>query len=274
MSEAERATHRKHEAKRLEDQGFSLEAIAALLSSSKSQIGRDLKEFSRDGKTPLVVSKRGRKGEGRPKGPAKKNPQATEDYVASLVLDHGQTYQEAATAAGLGSVQVVKTAVAHERGRRAGIAIVDIDTLPKTSKEKVEAWQRRETRRMELEFEQRLQAKLKEHYDRLLPEYEQKLRDAEDIVRRRKGIMSAREFRLIVSCLHPDRIQDEELKRRYADAFNIMNAVRLVLVAEKEEPTSTLAWPRTYQEMMAKKAKVSAARKAKRTQSNLARKGA
>lgn len=250
------------------ERGFTQQQISALLGVSQRTISTYLEGLE-------VTSKPPRPKGGRPKGSGKtpKFSQATEDYAATLVLDEGFTYAQAEAEAGVSNI-VVRKAVAHERGVRAGLASVSVDALPKTSKEKMEIWQRRETRRMELEYEQRLQAKLKEHYDRLLPEYEQKLRDAEDIVRRRKGIMSAREFRLIVSCLHPDRIQDEELKRRYADAFNIMNAVRLQLVAEKEEPTATLAWPRTYQEMMAKKAKVSAARKAKRTQSNLARKGA
>jgi hypothetical protein len=45
-----------------------MEAIAALEGVGKSTIARDLEEFSHDGKTQQHASRRGRKGEGRPKG--------------------------------------------------------------------------------------------------------------------------------------------------------------------------------------------------------------
>jgi ParB-like chromosome segregation protein Spo0J len=99
---------------------WTMEAIAKALNVHTSTIGEDLKEFSPRGKnTP--------KGRGRPKGSRKrsgpqperrKNDPAKEDAAASLVLDQKKTYEQAATAVGLKSVQVVKTAVAREEGRR------------------------------------------------------------------------------------------------------------------------------------------------------------
>jgi predicted ArsR family transcriptional regulator len=47
---------------------FTMEQIATQLGVSKPSIHRDLKELFHDETTPPRTSKRGRKGEGRPKG--------------------------------------------------------------------------------------------------------------------------------------------------------------------------------------------------------------
>jgi len=62
---------RKEIAERLYQQGFTMDAIAAQLGVSIQTISTDLKEFSSHLKTEPHMSKRGRKGAGRPKGSSK-----------------------------------------------------------------------------------------------------------------------------------------------------------------------------------------------------------
>ncbi len=77
--------------------------------------------------------------------------------------------------------------------------------------------------------------------------------------------MSKDVYRKILACLHPDWITDPTMKKRYEEAFRLFNELKLLLLDEKEHPTPgrPSAWPRTYEEMMALRQKVSEKRKAK-----------
>lgn len=67
-SPKERAKRRGARAEQLYKQGFTEEQIATELGVNVATISRDLQEFLHDAKTQPRTSKRGRKGEGRPKG--------------------------------------------------------------------------------------------------------------------------------------------------------------------------------------------------------------
>jgi len=70
-------------------------------------------------------------------------------------------------------------------------------------------------------------------------------------------------YRRIKACLHPDRVQDPELKARYEEAFNLFNRLESVLLDEKELPTPTLTIPTTLNELMKLKKKLAERRTAR-----------
>jgi IS30 family transposase len=86
------------------DRGFTLEQIAGPLNSSKSTIARDLEEFSHHGKTQPRVSKRGRKGEGRPKGRVTKSPAVKDKHEKIVALrDSGMSSKDVSAEVGVSS---------------------------------------------------------------------------------------------------------------------------------------------------------------------------
>jgi len=123
---------------------------------------------------------------------------------------------------------------------------------------------RQQHRKQEVEFEQRVLDECKRRLDELiLPHHVKKLTDAQAIIVARKGVMPRADFKKILACLHPDRV-DDELKSKYTAAFHIMKELEVVLCKESELPTEGIEFPRTYAEMMARKQKVSEGRKARR----------
>jgi hypothetical protein len=82
----------------------------------------------------------------------------------------------------------------------------------------------------------------------------------------RKGIMDRLTYRKILACLHPDRVSDPALKKRYEEAFRLFTNLEKRVLNEKESPTQFRKMPRTYEELMAMKAKVQSERRARRGQ--------
>jgi hypothetical protein len=116
---------------------------------------------------------------------------------------------------------------------------------------------------------------VKEHLDSIsLPLYAKELKELERSISNRKGIMDKITFRKIRSCLSVDRLPqllnipssklDDELVKRYNEAFTLFSTLEKRVLNEKESPTEFRRVPRTYEELMAMRAKVSAERKAKR----------
>jgi hypothetical protein len=54
------------------------------------------------------------------------------------------------------------------------------------------------------------------------------------------------------------------MKKRYEEAFRLFSELEKRVLDEKESPTEFRQMPRTYEELMAMKAKVQAERRAKR----------
>jgi hypothetical protein len=84
----------------------------------------------------------------------------------------------------------------------------------------------------------------------VLPQYLKEMAEAREIIKSRKGLVSRETCRLILSCLHPDRVEDSKLKERYTTAFHAFSSLELVLCNEKEPLTTASKMPRTYEEMM------------------------
>jgi len=137
-------------------------------------------------------------------------------------------------------------------------------TLPKTYREKYERLVQRVEREWTARLRMAVQLRVKEHLESVvMPGYQEKLDEADSIVKARKGVMTRKMYTLILSCLHPDSrnaVTDAKLKA----AFIAWKDTKLLLMSEKEEPTEKPWVPRTYAEWEAIKAKVKADRKAKR----------
>jgi hypothetical protein len=141
-------------------------------------------------------------------------------------------------------------------------------SLSVSAQQRLEAAIRQHKRKLDLEFEQRVRDECKKALEAtILPSYNKTYAQYQDLIKARKGIMDKAAYRKILSCLHTDSrksVTDEKLN----DAFHLFSQLELRLVDEKQNPTPTMQMPRTYEEMMALKCKVSEARKAKREHHN------
>jgi hypothetical protein len=97
-------------------------------------------------------------------------------------------------------------------------------------------------KRLELEFEGRVLCEVRKRIENtVLPSLREREAIAMKIVQSHKGIMSREDYRKILACLHPDRV-DQELKERYEAAFHIFKSLEKVLV--KTEPVGPVVPPR------------------------------
>jgi hypothetical protein len=155
---------------------------------------------------------------------------------------------------------MIQQAIERERGRRE--PAIDPQTLSMSAQKKLEAAIRQEKRKLQAEFERAVQDELQRALnDTVLPQYNKEREDYRRVIAARKGIMTRATYRMILSCLHPDRVTDPEQKERYAKAFHAFTELKLVLCDEKEMPTTPSPIPRTYEEMMKRRAAVKARRK-------------
>jgi hypothetical protein len=143
-------------------------------------------------------------------------------------------------------------------------AAIDPNTLSLSAQQKIAIAIRQHQRRLDQDFETRVLRAIRQRLEEtILPSYEKTAADHQEIIKARKGLMSKADYNKIMSCLHPDSrksITDEKL----VEAFQIWRKLEILLLDEKESPTATLGMPRTYQEMMELKRKVSEMRRGKR----------
>jgi ParB-like chromosome segregation protein Spo0J len=242
---------------------WTMQQIADALSVTQKTISKDLAGVYTQGINPA------RPQGGRPKGStritkARKNTDDAERLAASLVLDKGLSYEKAAEEAGIdGSVQIVKIAIAREEGRRE--PVVNREDLSLTALQKLEIAIRQAKRKLDLEYKERVRLESRKLIEEvILPSYIKDHEMYKEVIRSRKGIIDRSVYRKILSCLHPDRVTDPSLKRRYEDAFNLFTKMEKLLLSEKDSPTAMTNLPRTYEEMMELKRKVAEERRAAR----------
>jgi len=253
-------------------QGYTQEAIAMQLGIGQSTVQRDIETLPNVGNVKgQGKDTRGRKrSTGRPKGRKErphKSDANTQTQAAKLFLDDGLTREATQQETGLGPHEV-QLAVERERGRREAQAektALDPSLLSKTAQEKLNAAVRAHKRKLDLEFENRTREECRRWLNEVsLPQYAKELAELERSIRSRKGVMDRITYRKILACLHPDRVQDPALKKRYEEAFRLFTELEKRVLDEKESPTQFRAMPRTYEELMKMKAKVQAERRAKR----------
>jgi hypothetical protein len=160
----------------------------------------------------------------------------------------------------LRSVQDIKIAVAKEIGYRQALEEKQTAVaLAATAQERLEVAVKAERRRLEAEFEQRVRDEIKKRVDDIvLPSYLQKKEHYERVIAARNGVMSKETYRLILASLHPDRGASVETLNR---AFLAFRNLELTLCSEKESPTQPWDLPRTYEEMLKRRAEFKAKRK-------------
>jgi hypothetical protein len=224
----------------------------------------DLAAAIRDGEGSLekayaaVMAERTAGGDGGDGVPAKayrqpkrKYPQALEDAAAAMVLDQGKTTAEAGAAAGV-SAQVVIKSVAREQGRREAEAEIDPASLSISAQQKLATAIRQKERKLELDFEQRVQAEAQRRMREIsLPHHLEALADAKRIMTTHKGIMPRAQFRKILACLHPDSQPSEAEK---GEAFHFFKLHERALVAAAELPPPD-DFPTTVEELLARRKK-------------------
>lgn len=201
-----------------------------------------------------------------PKPEQRKVSPNVEMRIAARILDDGVSYDKAAIEFGVSNT-VVRAAVAREDGRRQAKAEPDIDKamLSMSAQEKLDTAIRQHKRKIDLEFEECVQAECRERMNSIsLPHYAKKLERLERLITSRKGVMDKLTYNKIRRCLHPDHVQDPGLKRRYEEAFTLFNDLEKLLLSEKDSSTEFRGVPRTYEELMAARAKAQAERRMKR----------
>lgn len=226
-------------------------------------LNRRVASASKPGSKPLKTQHNPHKPSvAKPKAPRSaaeqkhRNPKITaaaEQAVAAAVLDHGKSIEQATAEAGIGSMQVGKIAVAKERGRREALSEpkVEREDLSLSAQQKFDILIRRHIRDLDAAFEQRVIDEYRRRLDDwVLPYYQQKVDEADAVIKARKGVMTRALFRQILACLHPDNVQDEQRKKRFGDVFGTFRELELVLCSEKELPTETHGMPRTYEDLM------------------------
>jgi transposase-like protein len=196
----------------------------------------------------------------KPKKPRKENAtDAKKLAAAQAVLDEGKPRDQVAAEYGL-SEGAIQQAIERERGRRE--PAVDPQTLSMSAQEKLEAVMRQEKRKLQAEFERAVQDELKRALnDMVLPQYNKKLAEYQQVIKARKGIMSRATYRMILSWLHPDRVSDSAQKEGITKAFHAFTNLELVLCNEKEMPTNPASIPRNAEEWAKRRAEMKTKRK-------------
>lgn len=148
------------------------------------------------------------------------------------------------------------------------MGIVEPTKFSPTVKQQFDKALRDAKAQMRVELEAEIRAHVHKQWDEhWIPDYLQKAKRADRIIDNFKGIMSKATYRKILAALHPDGV-DEDRKARYSELFQLFKGLEDVLVKEPVENTLTRAstLPKTVQEMMARKAEMDAARRAKQQQ--------
>ena len=138
------------------------------------------------------------------------------------------------------------------------------EELSATAKSKLAAAVRVEKKRLEKEFEARVSIckSSKRIHEKIIPHYEKERKEAQDIIKHRKGVFTREQFRRLLSLLHPDTIMDVERKPKYEEMFLLVKRLEHVLVKpEPVERKSSGTLPTTVSELNAAREAFAAKRK-------------
>ena len=268
LTPAEQRVQRKRYAANMAEQGFTEKHIAKQLGVDQATISRDLSNLCTVHKSKPTKTATNPKGAGRPKGKRSARPKITDPHKTKIIAAADAGVPSPTIAADLGiNARVVHRVVQDEHLRREGQAEPDIErtVLSMSAQEKLDAAIRQHKRKLDLEFEIRCREECQRWLNEVsLPQYAKELGRLEHLIRNREGVMDRITYQKIRACLHPDRVQDPALKKRYEEAFRLFTELEKRVLNEKESPTTFRTMPRTYADLMAMKAKVQATRKAKR----------
>lgn len=207
-------------------------------------------------------AKSGKKGRGRPKGSKNKRPPEVKQAQRSVNTKPEVWEEFKKKAEGEGTTAAAKLGELVQK--QVEEPEIDPAIFSLTVKQKFDLAVRQHQRKLDAEFEQRVRDECRKRLDDwLLPDYYKQLKDAEDVLNARRGIMTSIVYKKIISCLHPDSRQSVT-EKKLQEAFNAFKELEIVLCKESEVPTPKIMFPRTHAEAEALKQKVKEARRAKR----------
>jgi len=189
-------------------------------------------------------------------------PTGVEQRIAALVLDGLLTRDQAEVQIGQSNI-VVRRIVAWMSGYRAAAQEkAAVDSLSTSAKERLEAAMRREKRELDMSFDNAVQHRanllLK---DLLIPEYTERLQQADELVAKRAGLMTKAQHKLLKMALHPD---SNLSAAKHNEAFDLFNGLTLHLLPELKPVKGGRFEGMTRETMLARKRAVSEARREKR----------
>jgi predicted ArsR family transcriptional regulator len=271
LSTKDRKAQRKPIAEKLYKQHFTMDQIATQLGVSKATIGRDL-ELSHDETIKSTKTVSNPKGAGRPKGSKQTKPKTdiplkphySEAQVIALA-DKGLSDKEIATETSIGARQIRHIIDGERKAREGAARAIDRSELSMTAQEKLDAVIKQYQRELNQKFETRVRDDCKRWLDEIsLPHYLKQLEQLERRISNRQGIMNKVTFDAVRRCLHPDS-RATVSEERLAEAFRLFNSLEKLVLNEKESPTDFRRdIPRTYEELMAARARRKAERRAAR----------
>jgi hypothetical protein len=162
---------------------------------------------------------------------------------------------------------------AYRQGAQNANVEITRDMLSMSAQEKTDRYLRRKVEELARSFSATVTQEVHRQVNNRLEGIAQKWHEERDhcqaIMKKRWGFMTARTYKLILSCLHPDWVTDEKQKARYASAFTEFIKLEKYLMDEKESPTVLMPLPRTRAEWDALKKKAKEDRKRSRSKSSL-----
>jgi hypothetical protein len=98
---------------------------------------------------------------------------------------------------------------------------LDPRSLSMSARQKLEAAIQQQKRKLEAEFDQAVQAEVvKAIEETVLPQFNEEMADARQVLESRKGVMLRQEYLLITSCLRPDQSASNERLNEACTALN------------------------------------------------------
>jgi hypothetical protein len=224
------------------DQGMTQRQVAKVLGKSVGWVNAHLQwqkkaAFSgTEQKTPFS-------GQGPKKrsGRGRKRP-AEHHAAAAKCLDEGKTREQVAVETGLSEHQV-QLSREREIGRREMLAELLAAAAAQNFSDKgkltIENAIRIHRRNLDVEYDTRRSKEIREHIQRIMPTLQQERNQAfkteqfyREFMQKQKKIMTTDEFRLVLSCLHPD-YRDSVTKERLNRAFLLFEPKKFAITGEK-----------------------------------------
>jgi hypothetical protein len=253
---------------RLYDQGNgkTMDEIAKIVGVNKSTVSYDLRDVVAQATTSSRVPKTDKLGRENNTGRRKKVRAKKSDGKEDAILAQpGVSSTVVAADVGVPPREVRRVRKTQEIIEQAKAEPnIDPDILLKTHKEKLALAIKQHVKELDIQFESRVLAEIKRRLEAtVLPHYKETERHYEAVIKHRKGVFTMEEYNLILHCTHTDSRKSLS-NERMDQALHLMQNNKLVLVAEKENPTRTVNIPSTYDELMKQKADADARRKAER----------
>lgn len=172
-----------------------------------------------------------------PRGPDERLKQRNEKIIA--LADRGIPTSQ--IAAEIGIVQrVINQVLEREKIRRDAKAepVVGREDLSLSAQEKLDAVIRQHKRKLQMDFELAVREEARKRMDEIiLPHWKQQIAQAQDLYKRRNGLMDKATFNAIRRALHPDS-RNSVSDKILAEAFDKFMRLEKYLLNEANSPTT------------------------------------